>query len=195
MSSQVIASEKEHLFHQVTQLALAEAAVLLCSDTPAKIGFALHSCCHGKRSDLLARLPADEEMLCISQTLRPQGQGTIAWLCPRTDARCLLGHLLAEELRLEALTEMEEEALAEIGNRIINRCLEHHSRLIPGFAGAGPPRLWRDSSAQLDHQIPGPGDSGAASLVEIIIRYPDREGRAWLLWCGQPWQMLAENPR
>ncbi len=191
MSSQATTPDQEHLFQQVTHLALSEAGALLSAAGPCEIGFRLTGCRHDDRDALLAALPAEADFLCVSQTLRPPAHGSMLWLSTEEDAQRLLLHLLGDELQLEVLTEMEEEALTEIGNRIINRCLEHHAQLTPLITGAGAPQLWRDRPDKLRQILPP--QPGTATLAEIRLEQPGPPGRAWLLWCGEPWQQLQQQ--
>ncbi len=190
MSSPTATPDREHLFQQVTQLALSEAGALLSASVPGEAGFHLQGCRHGDWDSLFDTLPAEHDLLCVAQSLRPAERGTMLWFCTEGDARDLLHHLLGEEIRLEVLTEMEEEALTEIGNRIINRCLEHHGQLTTGIDGAAPPRLWRERPGALSTALPRPADSSLATLAELRIEHSGRGDRAWLLWCGAPWQAI-----
>ncbi len=184
------APDREQLFQQVTHLALSEAGALLSASCPSEIGFRLLSCSHADWDAQFAALPAESDLLCVSQTLRQPGLGVMLWLCESADARRLLLDLLGEEIELEVLTEMEEEALNEVGNRIINRCLAHHAQLSPLIDGSGPPRLWRDRPEALKNALPRPRQSGFATLAEIGIDRSGPPGRSWLLWSGEPWLNL-----
>jgi len=184
------APDREHLFQQVTHLALSEAGALLSASCPGEIGFRLLGCRHDDWDRQFAALPEGTELLCVSQHLNPPGLGLMLWLCESAEAQRLLLHLLGEEIQLEVLTEMEEEALTEVGNRIINRCLEHHAQLSPLIDGAGPPRLWRDAVLQLKESLPRPQSSTATTLAELGIDRAGAAGRCWLLWSGEPWMRL-----
>jgi hypothetical protein len=184
------APDREHLFQQVTHLALSEAGALLSASCPSEIGFRLLGCRHDDWDRQFAVLPAGAELLCVSQLLNPSGLGLMLWLCESAEAQRLLLHLLGEEIQLEVLTEMEEEALTEVGNRIINRCLVHHAQLSPLIDGAGPPRLWREAADRLRESLPRPRQHAATTLAELCFDHGGTEGRCWLLWSGEPWMRL-----
>ena len=190
VSSQATTPDREHLFQQVTHLALSEAGALLSASCPAEIGFRLQGCSHAGWDEQFASLPAEADLLCVSQNLRQPGRGVMLWLCESGDAQQLLLQLLGEDIKLEVLTEMEEEALTEVGNRIINRCLAHHAQMTPLIDGAGPPQLWRESAAGLKALVPRPEKTASTTLAEIRIDHSASPCRCWLLWSGEPWLRL-----
>jgi len=187
VSSHIKVPDREHLFQQVTHLALSEAAALLSAPRSVEFRIRLQSCRHDDWDALLARAEDDAPLLCVSQTLRIPERGVMLWLCGENDAQRLLLHLLGEDLSLGVLTEMEEEALLEIGNRMINRCLEQHAQLAPKIDGARPPRLWRGAIRELQKLLPRPRISDPATRVELEFELGSSSLESSLLWSGEPW--------
>ena len=194
MSSHITAPDREHLFQQVTHLALSEAAALLSASRSAELRIRLQSCRHDGWEALLSLEQGDAPLFCVSQTLRSPERGVMLWLCEENDARRLLLHLLGEDLSLGVMTEMEEEALVEIGNRLINRCLEHHAQLVPTIDGARPPRLWRGPMRELRTLLPQPRLHDEATRAELEFELGSSSLRGWLLWCGEPWRVAGPRP-
>jgi len=194
VSSHITAPDREHLFQQVTHLALSEAAALLSASRSAELRIRLQSCRHDGWEALLSLEQGDAPLFCVSQTLRSPERGVMLWLCEENDARRLLLHLLGEDLSLGVMTEMEEEALVEIGNRLINRCLEHHAQLVPTIDGARPPRLWRGPMRELRTLLPQPRLHDEATRAELEFELGSSSLRGWLLWCGEPWRLAGPRP-
>ncbi len=179
--------DREHLFEQVTHLALTEAATLLSASRSVELRLRLQGCRHDARDALLS-LPCDDAvMICVSQTLRSPEKGVMLWLCEENDAQRLLLYLLGEDFPLGMMTEMEEEALMEIGNQLINRCLEHHAQLAPLIDGARPPQLWRGPMQELQALLPRPRFDAEATRADLEFGLGAFSLRGWLLWSGEPW--------
>lgn len=194
MSSHITAPDREHLFQQVTHLALSEAAALLSASRSVELRIRLQSCRHDGWEALLSLQQGDAPLFCVSQTLRSPEMGVMLWLCEENDAQRLLLHLLGEDLPLGVMTEMEEEALVEVGNRLINRCLEHHAQLVPMIDGARPPRLWRGPMQELQSLLPQPRFRDEATRAELEFELGSSSLRGWLLWCGEPWRVAGPRP-
>jgi len=194
VSSHITTPDREHLFQQVTHLALSEAAALLSASRSVELRIRLQSCRHDGWEALLSLERGDAPLFCVSQTLRSPETGVMLWLCEENDARRLLLHLLGEDLSLGVMTEMEEEALVEIGNRLINRCLEHHAQLVPAIDGARPPRLWRGPMGELRTLLPQPRLHDEATRAELEFELGSSSLCGWLLWCGEPWRVAGPRP-
>jgi chemotaxis protein CheC len=187
--SHIAFPDRGHLFLQATRLALSEAAAGLSASRKADIHLRLEACRHGHWDELFDAFPGDQRLLCVSQSLRPAESGVMLWLSGEAVARELMLHLLGEDLQLNVLTEMEEEALTEIGNRLINRCLERHARLAPAIHGALPPRLWRGGSEEIRARFPAPVAGDRATCADLSIEFDSRSLSSAMIWCGEAWQV------
>jgi|GEM_PF-2854674 len=91
---------------------------------------------------------ASQQQLLIRQLLTGGVQGYAALLITRSCAQNLLRDLLTERPPLNDMTELEEEAISEIANILLNHCLDNFIELRKEPCGSQLPEL-------LFGQLPG----------------------------------------
>lgn len=168
--------------------ALAEASGIISTITRVKIQIDLAS--QGLIDLQQAILLFDEsepQLVAISQRLEGIVNGHALFLLKDDLSMLLIRELLKENARLRELTEMEEEALCEIGNIIINSCLSNYMEMFKGRVQSHLPRL---SRAHYSHLLQGYSDeiidSGLFYLGLRIVT-PSQAIDACLLWTSHAW--------
>lgn len=189
-------SEQNLILQQMSDHALAEASGIISTITRVKIQIDLAS--QGLIDLQQAILLFDEsepQLVAISQKLEGIVNGHALFLLKDDLSMLLIRELLKENARLRELTEMEEEALCEIGNIIINSCLSNYMEMFKGRVHSHLPRL---SRAHYSHLLQGYSDeiidSGLFYLGLRIVT-PSQVFDACLLWTSYAWydQSLLES--
>lgn len=126
--------------------------------------------------------PQDPEVICISQRIQGALQGHVLFMLDNDSCMQLMRGLLKENARLRELTEMEEEALLEFGNIIINSCLCSYLRLNQCELTSHLPRLDRDHYTQIINEYRPEIFDGQLFYTQLQVSLNDKIYTACLLW-------------
>jgi len=126
----------------------------------------------------------------VEQTFdAPFGTGKAVLAFPEERSLSLIGALMGATAGLESLTGMEEEALTEVGNIILNACLARLSDLAREEIEVGVPRFQRASC--LDAVLEdGDGEDGIL-LLDVQFDLKDREIEGRLLFLVETVRLRA----
>ena len=134
--------DQPDLIREISEHALLEAAGLIRLVTGREITIAPVSCglvtidgVHRSLSD------ASSQQLLIRQALSGSVNGYASLLVAKSCAQDLVRDLLLERPRLIEMTELEEEAVSEIANILINCCLENVIELKKQRCGSAVPEV------------------------------------------------------
>jgi len=168
---------------QMTGQGLAMAESVVSSINHIDIMFKTSS--HGMIGlDYLHKLfdQQEPEVIAISQRLQGAIQGHVLFVLNSDTGMQLMRGLLKENARLRELTEMEEEALLELGNIIINSCLSSFLRLNQGKLISHLPRFDRDHYTQIMNEYRSEIFGDELFYTQIQISLNDKRFMACLLW-------------
>lgn len=181
-------SEQNIILQQMSDHALAEASGIISSITRIKIQIKLES--QGVIDLQQAVLLFDEsepQLVAVGQQLEGIVKGHALFLLKDDLSMELIRELLKENARLRDLTEMEEEALSEIGNIIINSCLSNYAELFNGRLHSHLPRLSRGHYSHLLQAYSDEIIDAGLFYLGLRIITPSQTIDAWLLWTGHAW--------
>lgn len=121
---------------------------------------------------------ADEEVCSVLQAFEGDVSGDAVLFLPLPSARNLLGLLLGRPLVADRFTELEQAALMEVGNIVINACLGALSNLLETRFTFLVPHVAVQS---LRPMLRGAGaDDKVCVLVESRFRVKNREVEGYL---------------
>jgi len=137
---------------------------------------------------LLAQFDAAEtQMVSVIQNLEGDNGGHALFLLNEDISTLLIREILHEKARLRELTEMEEEALSEIGNIIINSCLSNYSQIAKGEVGSQLPLLSRGHITQLLQTYEDEMGQKDLFYIHLNINTGSQSYNSYLLWTRLPW--------
>lgn len=181
-------SNNNLILRQMSDHALAEASGIITSITQVKtqVDVVAQSLIDLQQAVLLFD-ESEPQMVAVSQQLEGIMDGHAIFMLKDDLSMALIRELLKEKASLRELTEMEEEALSEIGNVIINSCLSNYAEMFKGRVNSRLPFLSRGHYAQLlqgySEEIP---DQGLFYLGLRIVT-PSQVCDACILWACQAW--------
>lgn len=135
---------------QMSELALTEAASLLSIVSHREIRMSVSSIGlfdNHQTDHFFADLAPDLTAIC--QHLEGAQRGEILFILPQQVALLMIRQLLNDNSQFNPTTELEEEALSEIGNIIINSFLSHSSQVFKGSVTSTLPQLSHGQYTQL----------------------------------------------
>jgi chemotaxis protein CheC len=150
MMEQALQLQHVQLLQQLTDIAFKEAAVVMSALSQQEVSISVINCRYLEPESLLSTFEnTDSELISVSQKVSGAVEGQAMLLIETNSAMQLIRDLLREQALLRDLTEMEEEALTEIGNILINSCISNYSQLCGQVAGSQLPMLNRGLLMQL----------------------------------------------
>ena len=173
---------------QLSDHALAEAAAVLSSLTPADANLDLVSTGSTGIRQLVNFFNINEpQTIAISQPLQGMISGHIVLLLQDDCCVTLLREILSEKANLREMTQMEEEALIEIGNIILNSFVASFAEVVKGRTQSRLPVLARGHFAQLLEGFAG--EIGADQVCYALLNFSSRSTRCQgcILWTRLPW--------
>lgn len=181
-------SDKNLIFRQMSDHALVEASGIISSITGVQIQIEVVS--HGY-IDLQQTLKLFDESepltVALSQKLLGGIQGHAIFILKDDLCLPLVRELLSENARLRELTEMEEEALLEMGNIVINCCLSNYAEMLNSRVNSDLPKLIRLHYSQLLQAYADEIEDSGLFCVGLRIVTPTRVVGARILWTGLSW--------
>jgi chemotaxis protein CheC len=130
----------------------------------------------------LVRHPVNRAVSAIHQSFdAPFGPGRAVLTFPEEKSLTLVTALMGEETSDEELSDMQEEALTEVGNIILNACLGRLSDMVRKEIEVGVPRFQRAESFG-DLLMENEGDEGILWLsVQFTLADRAVDGRLFFL--------------
>lgn len=126
--------------------------------TPSQAGERLEEETHGADS------------VAVRQHFQGQFYGDILLIFPERRSLDLVRHMLGDDVPLEQLTELEQEALLEVGNIILNACLGSLANQLGIPVEGSLPIYVRGRGARiLDACAARGGEGGGAELEELVM--------------------------
>jgi len=137
-------AQQNKILFQMTEIALSDSASLLSELAQKKVDFSLDNIVVGDQSGLPELLNSVETaMFAVCHRLDGANHGCIAFLLDEPDGLNFVKALLYEKNDRQDMTEMEEEALIEVGNIIINDLLRHYMETLQEAVTTSVPTLKR----------------------------------------------------
>ncbi len=170
---------------EVTQLALAESANLIALQTERDIQFRVSAMTVKKQQSIQQVLSAqDHQVLIIHQSIQSKCSGSLLFMLQETSARQLLAHLCHDAGSIHELSELDEEALVEVSNILVNHCLSHYVQVLDVNISTAVPKLLHYLPAQpLPEALADLPESSLFS-VELDINLGNLTQQAVMLWLG-----------
>lgn len=188
MFEQAISSDQAQVFQQMTDIALLEAAHIVSSLGHLEVQINAISLGYDDQQKM-AKLfeKTTTELVAVSQALEGDVSGHAIFLMNEDSTMTLVRELLNETVLLRELTEMEEEALSEVGNIIINSCLSNYMQLIKGKVGSQLPMITRGHISQLLKSYVGEIKPLPMFNIELSIQTRHNHYSGYLLLTQLPW--------
>ncbi len=176
----------------MTQLALAESANLLSQLSVSSIRLGVDAISIEQSSPLTAVLDSEKtEMLAVQHKVSGDKEGLIAFMLSQQSARQLLQGVLNVGGVMNELSEMDEEVLCEIGNIIVNHCLNHYVQIFHESVSTSLPQLMQRPQGKLLLDLFDASDETCAYVVKINVELGQQSFSACLLWLGHLCQLDA----
>ena len=176
----------------MTQLALAESANMIARQSRCDIQFSVNSISVEPQQAIDQMLEQEQtEMLAIRHRVEGDRPGVIVFMLSEQSAQLLLKQVLNGGSLLNELTEMDEEALSEIGNIIVNNCLNHYVQIFHESVSTSLPELIHRQHGQLLFDLYDETDETSAYVVKIDIGFDHQITNAYILWLGHLCQLDA----
>jgi len=132
------------------------------------------------RSEAIEQLRRNESrnLVAVHQTFEGAIVGRALLIFPEENSLELVRCLVGSELSLEEIIELEQEALAETGNVILNSCLATIANSLERRLKISLPEVLRGESTRFFH-LPPPPDAGTTVLfiyINFSLRTRNIEG-------------------
>jgi chemotaxis protein CheC len=133
-------------------------------------------------ADAISRIERETgnlETVAVREQFEGLVHGDILLLFPEHKSLDLVRHVLGHEIPLDELTELEQEALLEVGNIILNACLGSLSNQLGLPVTGSLPTYVRGKSSQLLHldaEHHGQQEVVVFLHVDFALRNKDAEG-------------------
>ena len=177
---------------EMTQLALAESANMIARQSKSDIQFAVNSISVEPQQTIDQMFEQEQaEMLAIRHKVNGDRPGVIVFMLSEPAAQLLLQQLLNGGSLLSELTEMDEEALSEVGNIIVNNCLNHYVQIFNESVATSLPELIHRQHGQLLLDLYDETAETSAYVVKIDILLRHQTAHAYILWLGHLCQLDA----
>lgn len=140
---------------------------------------------HGRigMEQALALFPQDEEeFVVVRQEVSGDQQGFILLMLKYRECMLLMRLLLNERTQLSELTELEEEAVIEVANIIINACLMAYRYVQPGYWRCALPVFERDYLSRIPHNSRGESDLEWVNYNQMQLSVGNHELTSILFW-------------
>jgi chemotaxis protein CheC len=130
-----------------------------------------------------ATLMAEREigrLVAVRQEFTGAFSGQALLIFPETNSLTLVRAVTGDELSDNELASLEEEALAETGNVVLNNCLATMANMLQRPLEMSLPGVLRDQSAHLFELDPAGGDAGVALFLYINFAIAERDIRGYI---------------
>jgi chemotaxis protein CheC len=131
-----------------------------------------------KEAILTLSQSASKNLVAVHQIFEGDVTGRALLIFPEEQSLELVRAVIGSELSLEELIELEQEALAETGNVILNSCLATIANSLAGNLKISLPEVLRGDSSRLFNLAPPP-DAGTTVMfiyINFAVRRRDISG-------------------
>jgi chemotaxis protein CheC len=149
-----------------------------------------------REAAMLIMEKAGDRIIAVRQTFSGLFWGDTMLVFPEEKSLELVRSLLNDTLPLEVMTEMEQEALMEIGNIILNSCIGSISNMLHAEVSGSLPSLLCGSCAEiLDNQDSTQMDDEVVMLLRMDFALQARSIQGCVVFVvnGSAIQTLQEN--
>lgn len=115
----------------------------------------------------------NHSLLAVQQNFSGQLNGRAMLIFPQPNGLDLVRAVLGDDVDLETALEMENEALSETGNVILNSCLGTIANMLRQSLEIGIPEVLRGSASDL--LVPEATETGDGLMLFIYINFSVRE--------------------
>lgn len=116
-------------------------------------------------------------VIAIRQSFRGEFNGNAFLLFPQDQSLNLVRTLLAEYMPLASLSELEQEALIEVGNLILNACFGMVSNILELNVEISVPEL---RQGRMEDVFPDPFDDSWSLLMKIMFDLPSQNANGYV---------------
>lgn len=120
-----------------------------------------------------------EELIAVKQAFAGAFSGRAMLIFPEENSLALVRAVTGDEVSEEGLADLEQEALAETGNIILNSCLATMANMLKGPLKMSTPTVCRGSGASLLACAEGAAGEGGLILflyINFSVRQRDLRG-------------------
>jgi chemotaxis protein CheC len=116
-------------------------------------------------AERLAAVGGDRPCVAVKQRFRGRFSGDALLIFPEKDGRELVRAILAEAVPLEAMTELEQDALVEVGNVVLNASLSSIAVQFGERLHGGVPQSVRGAAERVCESRGGEADERRGDLM------------------------------
>jgi chemotaxis protein CheC len=124
---------------------------------------------------------SSKKLVAVQQSFEGPFSGRALLIFPEAQSLELVRTILGDEQSLEDVIDLEQEALAETGNVILNACLATIANVLRRSMRMSLPSVIRGDGATLFAQPPGGGDLVLFLYIDFTIKARDMRGFIALL--------------
>jgi chemotaxis protein CheC len=170
---------------ELVNLGVSKAALNLREMIAAQVFLSVPSVALMARTRAIETLAKNEPntLVAVHQVFEGDIHGRALLIFPETRSLELVRAVTSGSLALEDILELEQEALAETGNIILNGCLATIANLLQRTLKISLPEILRGDSASL-FSLPPPPEAGDFVLfiyINFLVRERDIQGYIALL--------------
>jgi len=120
------------------------------------------------------------ELVAVRQDFEGVFSGRALLIFPQTNSMALVHAVTGGALSSEDAAEMENEALAETGNVVLNSCLATMANMLQRPLTMSLPEVIRGDGSMLFNLSPGASDGGVVLFLYINFAINDRDIRGYI---------------
>lgn len=186
--------QKIKILLQMTELALSESANLISSLGNSKVRFTVDSIGVNNKDDLDSLFNSNQpDMLAVCHRVDGGYPGNIVFLLEDLAGQVFTRQVLNERSQLKEISEMEEEALTEMGNIIVNNFLSHTAQIFHQSVSTLIPALMHGHYAQLVDELSSKPDEKEFFIVKFNIDTVKHNFFAYILWLNSECQQGSQT--
>ncbi len=185
--------QKQEILYQMTELALLESASLISSLGHNQVKFTV-DLIGLKNKDDLDKLfnPAQPDMFAVCHQVEGPCSGNIIFLLEENSALQFTKAVLNKQDQMLKLSEMEEEALIELGNIIVNNFLSNYVQTLDESISTVIPTLKQDNYVQLVDELNSEPVDKEFYIVRFVVEIATYNFFAHILWFDHFCQLSRE---
>lgn len=155
---------------EILNVAIGHAASSLNEMVEEEVSLSVPSLDIISRVDAIQRLSGGEDTVAVKQRFKGPFWGEVMLIFPERKSLDLVRTITRDTVPLDSLTELEQEALMEVGNIILNACLGSIANQLGRSLESSLPLYLRGHGAGLFGDGPGAGDLVLFLHVDFALR-------------------------